>query len=76
LAAAIVFALRQADTGTVVAEVCRKMGISEATFYNRCGGPLEKEVQRLWRSRTSAASSTRCGRRAAVNAWPFMWASR
>ena len=26
--AQIVFALRQADTGTVVAEVCRKMGIS------------------------------------------------
>ena len=32
--AQIVFALRQADTGTVVAEVCRKMGISESTFYN------------------------------------------
>lgn len=28
------FALRQADTGTVVAEGCRKMGINEATFYN------------------------------------------
>jgi len=32
----ITFALRQADTGTRVAEVCRKMGISEATFmYGR-----------------------------------------
>jgi putative transposase len=30
----IIFALRQADTGVKVAEVCRKMGISEATFYN------------------------------------------
>lgn len=30
----IVFALKQADTGVAVAEVCRKMGISEATFYN------------------------------------------
>ncbi|MBK9215815.1 MAG: IS3 family transposase [Chloracidobacterium sp.] len=30
----IVFALKQADTGVSVAEVCRKMGISEATFYN------------------------------------------
>lgn len=30
----ITFALRQAETGTRVAEVCRKMGISEATFYN------------------------------------------
>ena len=32
--AQIVFALRQADTGVTVAEVCRKMGISEATYYN------------------------------------------
>jgi len=32
--AQIVFALKQAVTGVVVAEVCRKMGISEATFYN------------------------------------------
>lgn len=30
----IAFALRQAETGTRVSEVCRKMGISEATFYN------------------------------------------
>jgi putative transposase len=30
----IVFALRQAETGTRVQEVCRKMGISETTFYN------------------------------------------
>ena len=30
----IVFALQQAETGTAVAEVCRKLGISEATFYN------------------------------------------
>ena len=30
----IMFALKQAETGVTVAEVCRKMGISEATFYN------------------------------------------
>ncbi|ECD4832965.1 transposase, partial [Salmonella enterica subsp. enterica serovar Sundsvall] len=30
----IAFALEQAETGTRVGEVCRKMGISEATFYN------------------------------------------
>ena len=29
----IVFALKQAETGVPVAEVCRKIGISEATFY-------------------------------------------
>lgn len=32
--AQIVFALRQAEEGVKVAEVCRKMGISDATFYN------------------------------------------
>jgi putative transposase len=30
----IAFALRQAETGTKVSEVCRKMGVAEATFYN------------------------------------------
>ena len=30
----VVFALKQAETGTPVAEDCRKMGICEATFYN------------------------------------------
>ena len=29
----IAFALRQAETGTAVAEVIRKMGVSEQTFY-------------------------------------------
>lgn len=29
----IAFALIQTETGTRVGEVCRKMGISEATFY-------------------------------------------
>jgi len=29
----IVFALRQAEGGTPVTEVCRKMGVSEQSFY-------------------------------------------
>jgi len=29
----IAFALRQAEAGTAVGEICRKMGVSEATFY-------------------------------------------
>ena len=29
----IAFALRQAESGTSVGEVCRKMGVSENTFY-------------------------------------------
>ena len=32
--AQIVFALEQAKSGVTVAEVCRKLGISEATFYS------------------------------------------
>ncbi len=28
----IAFALRQAETGTKVSEVCRKMGVAEPTF--------------------------------------------
>jgi putative transposase len=48
--AQIVFALRQADTGVTVSEVCRKMGISEATFYNwkkKFGGLGVSELRRL-----------------------------
>ena len=30
----IAFALKQAELGTSVEEICRKMGISDATFYN------------------------------------------
>ena len=29
----IAFALRQAESGTSVEEICRKMGVSEPTFY-------------------------------------------
>ena len=29
----IAFALRQAKAGTTVGEICRKMGVAEATFY-------------------------------------------
>jgi len=30
----IAFAIKQAETGTKVEEVCRQMGISSATFFN------------------------------------------
>lgn len=30
----IVFALKQAESGTRVDEICRKMGVSQATYYN------------------------------------------
>ncbi|WP_410014157.1 IS3 family transposase [Sodalis sp. C49] len=46
----IAFALKQAEGGTRVAEVCRKMGISEATFFNwkkKFGGMGVAELRRL-----------------------------
>lgn len=46
----IAFALKQAETGSRVEEVCRKMGISEATFYNwkkKFGGMGVTELRRL-----------------------------
>lgn len=46
----IVFALKQAETGIPAGEVCRKMGISEATFYNwkkKFSGLGTAELRRL-----------------------------
>ena len=31
--AQVAYALRQAESGTAVADVCRQLGVSEATFY-------------------------------------------
>ena len=48
--AQIAFVLRQAEEGTKVVEVCRKAGISEATFYNwrkKYGGLMPSEMKRL-----------------------------
>lgn len=48
--AQIAFVLKQADEGTSVAEVCRKAGISEATFYvwrKKYGNLLPTEMKRL-----------------------------
>ena len=46
----IAFALRQADTGTKIPEICREMGISQATFYTwrkKYGGLGIAELRRL-----------------------------
>ena len=48
--AQIAFILRQAEEGTAVGEVCRKAGISEATFYNwrkKYAGLMPSEMKRL-----------------------------
>ncbi len=46
----IAFALKQAEVGTSVEEVCRTMGISDATFYSwrkKYGGLGPSELRRL-----------------------------
>ena len=46
----IISILKEADTGMSVKEVCRKHGISDATFYNwksKYGGMSASELKRL-----------------------------
>lgn len=44
------YVLRQGEEGVPVAEVCRKAGISQATYFNwkkKFGGMLPSEVKKL-----------------------------
>jgi putative transposase len=46
----IAFALKQQELGTAVDEICRKMGIAQATFFNwkkRFSGLGPSELRRL-----------------------------
>ncbi len=46
----VAFAMRQAESGTSVSEICRKMGITEQTFYRwkrKFAGMGIAEVRRL-----------------------------
>lgn len=48
--AQIAFVLKQAEDGTPIADVCRKAGISDATFYNwrkKYAGLMPSEMKRL-----------------------------
>ena len=48
--AQIAFVLKQAEDGTPIGEVCRKAGISDATFYNwrkKYAGLMPSEMKRL-----------------------------
>jgi len=55
------FALRQAESGTPVTEICRKLGIAEATFYRwkkrfaGLGVP-RSGASNNWRRRTAVSS--------------------
>lgn len=44
------FIIKQGEDGTPVAEICRKAGISQATYFNwkkKYAGPLPTEMKRL-----------------------------
>ena len=59
----IAFALRQADTGTKVPEICRQLGISQATFYawrKKYGGLGIAEVRRLKQLEAENARLKQC----------------
>ncbi len=48
--AQIAFVLKQAEDGVAVAEVCRKAGISQATYFNwkkKYAGLMPSEMKRL-----------------------------
>jgi len=48
--AQIAFALRQVEEGAAIAEVCRKLGVSDVTFYLWCSkyaGLMPSEMKRL-----------------------------
>jgi putative transposase len=58
----IAYALRQAESGTAVADVCRQLGISEATFNvwkKRFGHMGESEVRELRQLREENAKLKR-----------------
>jgi len=46
----IAFTLKQAGIGTTIAEVCRKMGVSEQTFYRwkkKYSGMVPSDVKKM-----------------------------
>ena len=46
----IAFALKQAELGAQISELCRKLGIAEQTFYrwkSKYGGMLPSDMKRL-----------------------------
>ena len=58
----VAYALRQADAGTAVPDVCRQLGISEATFYvwkKKYGGLSLTELRELRQLREENAKLKR-----------------
>ena len=60
--AQVAFALRQAESGTAVEEICRKLGVSEPTFYRwkkQFAGMGVAEIRRLKQLEEENARLTR-----------------
>jgi putative transposase len=55
----ITYAIRQAESGTAVADVCRQVGISEATFYLWKKKLAHLGVRELRRMRSLEEENTR-----------------
>ncbi len=56
------FILKQGDEGVTVAEICRKVGISQATYFNwrkKYAGMLPPEMKRLKQLKASGISLPR-----------------
>jgi len=62
----IAFALKQQELGTPVEEICRKLGIAQATFFNwkkRFSGLGPSELRRLRQLEEGEHSPEQAGRR-------------
>jgi len=58
----VAYALRQAEAGTAVGDVCRQLGISEATFRCRCTSCSRVDLAALrWRDRHLPKTDVRSG---------------
>jgi putative transposase len=60
----IAFTLRQAESGTAVAEICRRLGVSELTFYRwkkQFAGMETMEIRRLKQLEEKNAKLKRLG---------------
>jgi len=58
----IVYAIRQADAGTPVGDLCRQLGVSDATFYARKKKYAHLEVSELRRLRQLEEENSRLKR--------------